>query len=343
MSQETKSKPTIEDVAKHCGVSVATVSRVINGSSPVRKNLQKKVQQAIQELGFTPRSWVSRSRPEKVGIVIPNILNPFYSEIIHGAQEEADRQRLNLVVVNVTEDPGYQKQHVSLLKKWGFDGLLVMGTSLELDLLVKLREQENIPIVITVRKFENPQFPCIVMDAETAMYQATKHLLSLGHSRIAYISGPPKWISSGLRLESIKLALSEAGLDLQEHLHRWCFPKSEEGAQMTSSLLDLPENRRPTAIMAFNDLLAIGALHTIHVRGMRVPEDMSVVGFDDIAMASYTVPPLTTIAQPAYRMGRLSVQKLAEAMKVDAPDMTGGLTLLKCPFVVRESTGPCPE
>ena len=343
MSEEGKSKPTIDDVAKHCGVSVATVSRVINGSSPVRKKLQEKVQNAIKELGFTPRPWVSRTRPEKIGIVVPNILNPFYSEIIHGAQEEADRQRLNLVIVNLTEDPGYQKQHLSLLKKWAFDGLMVMGTSLELESLITFREQENIPIVITVRKFENPQFPCLVMDAETATYQATKHLLSLGHTRIAYISGPPKWISSELRLESIQAALSEADLSLSPKLHRWCFPGLEEGTQVTNSLLDLPEKTRPTAILAFNDLLAIGAIHSIHNRGMDVPGDLSVIGFDDIAMASYTVPPLTTISQPAYRMGQLSVKKLSEVMNGDTPEITGGLTLLKCPFIVRDSTGPCND
>ena len=136
--------------------------------------------------------------------------------------------------------------------------------------------------------------------------------------------------------------LADAGLTLPSHLHRWCFPNIEESAQIVSSLLSLPKEKCPTAIMAFSDLIAIGALHAIHARGLKVPQDISVIGFGDIAMAAYTTPPLTTIALPAYRTGQLLVKKLSELMNKSIL-VSGGFTLLKCALIVRESTGPCPE
>ena len=288
--EESKAKATIEDVAKQCGVSVSTVSRVINKSSPVSRDLKRKVNKAIKELGFTPRQWVARNTTDTIAIVVPNIVNPFYSEIINGAQEEADRQGLNLVIINVTENPRLQKQHLRLLTKWTFDGLMVMGTRLPVDYLVELHDQYHIPIVVS-RSTEISELPCLVIDYKTAVYQATNYLLSLNHKRIAYISGPTNWDSSRLRLESIQRAISEAGLLFSSELHRWCFPNIEEGFQAMSNLLSLPPETRPTAIMTFNDLIAIGALHAIRLAGMQTPRDISVMGFDDIAIATYTNPP----------------------------------------------------
>jgi len=339
---EQKSKPTIEDVAKYCGVSVATVSRVINKSTPVSKELNLKVKKAIKELGFTPRQWTARTKTDTVALIIPNILNPFYSEIIHGAQEEADRQELNLVILNVPANYKRQKQYLNLLTQSTFDGLVVAGSRVPSEYLVDFHEQYNIPIVIAVRSVEIPELPCIMFDHETSTYQATKYLLSLNHTRFAYISGPLEWKSAQARLEGIQRALSEAELTLPDSLYRWCFPNIENGVQAASHLLSLPEQERPTAIIAFNDLIAIGALHAARISGLRVPQNISVIGFDDITMAAYTNPPLTTVAHPRYRMGQLAIQKLAELLN-GTKSVHGGFTLLECPLIVRESTGSCPE
>ena len=337
--EKTKSKPTIEDVAKHCGVSVSTVSRVINKSSPVSKELNKKVERAIDELGFQPRQRISRSRPEKIGLVVPNVLNPSFVEMITGAQEEAERQGLNLAIFHASEDPERQEHHLNLLKKWGLDGLMVMRTQISAESLVKFQTQNNIPIVIS-RLVEIPQLACIMVDYATAIIQTTKYLLSLNHRRIACISGPPEWESSDVILENVRQTLAEAGLTLHDDLYRWCFPNIEESSQIVHNFLSLPEKVRPTAIMAFNDLSAIGAIHAIHSRGLDVPVDVSVVGFGDISMAAYTNPPLTTIAQPTYQIGQLAVKTLADLMNKRIA-VSGGFTLLKCSLTVRETTGPC--
>ena len=211
---ERKSKPTIEDVANHCGVSVATVSRVINKSNPVSKELDAKVRQAIKDLGFTPRQWTSRTKSDTIAITIPDILNPFYSVILHGAQEEADRHDFNLIILNLRSGHKRQKQYLNMLTQSKFAGLIVVGSRIESQYLVELNAQYNIPIVAAVRTVENPQFPCIMFDDETPMYQTTKHLVSLNHTRIAFISGPVEWDSAQARLNGIRRALSEAGLTM---------------------------------------------------------------------------------------------------------------------------------
>jgi len=339
--EEHRTKPTIEDVAKLCGVSVSTVSRVINRSTPVSTELNLKVRKAIKELGFTPRQWKDRTASKTVVLVVPDILNLFYAEIINGAQEEADKQGISMVIMYIGEDPELQKEHFSLLSQWMFDGLIVTGTWLPSKYLEKLHEEYKMPIVVS-RSKETPRFPCVIPDIKSAVYQATKYLLSLNHKRIAYLSGPPEWHSSKTRLESIQQALSEAGLSLPSELQRPCLPTIEAGFQAMRSLLTVPENLRPTAVLAFNDLLAIGTLRAVHGAGLRVPHNISVIGTDDLAIAAYTIPSLTTIAQPTHRIGQLSMQKMADLLQENTT-LAPEVTLLECPFILRESTALCPE
>ena len=336
---ESKAKPTIEDVAKLCGVSVSTVSRVINRSTPVSTALNLKVRKAIQELGFTPRQWKERTMAKTVVLVVPDILNPFYSEIIHGAQEEADKQGLSMVVMYIGEDPELQREHLSLLSQWMFDGLIVTGTWLPSQFLERLHAEYQMPIVVS-RSKETETFPCVFPDTKTATYQAAKYLLSLNHTRIALLSGPPEWHSSKTRLEAAQQALTETGLTLLPELHRHCLPTVEGGFQTGRNLMALPSISRPTAILAFNDMVAIGLLRAINSAGLKVPDDISVVGADDLSLAAYTIPSLTTIAQPTFRLGQVSMQKISVLLQGRA-EMTPEVTLLECPLILRESTAPC--
>jgi LacI family transcriptional regulator len=335
-----KNKPTIEDVARYCGVSVSTVSRVINRSTPVSAELNLKVRQAIKELGFTPRQWKDRTLRKTVVLAIPDILNLYYSEIMYGAQEEADRLGISMIIVNISEDPDLQKAHFNLLAQWMFDGLIVTGTWLPSRYLNQLHTDYNMPIVVA-RSKETPEFPCITPNTGYAIYQAAKYLLNLNHRRIAYISGPPEWHSTKVRRENIQRALSEAGISFPDELQRWCSPTVEEGFQATRSLLTLPPDARPTAILAFNDIIAVGALRAIYMAGLRAPDDISVIGADDVALAAHTIPALTTISQPTYRIGQLTVQKMADLLQ--GVPLSNDLTLLECPLIVRESTAPCPQ
>jgi DNA-binding LacI/PurR family transcriptional regulator len=341
MEDNSKPKPTLEDVAKYCGVSIATVSRVINQSSPVSHELELRVRRAIKDVGFAPRQWKTYAATKTIMMVVPDILNPYYAEIINGAQEEADRQGVALVILNLSENPDLQKQHLGVVTRWMLDGLIVLGTTISPDFFAELRKQYNLPIVVS-RSAESSQFPWIMPDYKTAIYQATRYLLSLNHKRIAYISGPVDWVSSKVRLKSFQLALREANLSLPQELYHWCYPNIEDGVQVVRDLLALPPAKRPTAILAFNDLIAIGALRTISMAGLKVPHDISVIGFDDIEMAAYTIPALTTVAQPSYRIGQLALKKLCDMMQAEG-SVFSNTTLLECPLILRESTGPCPE
>ncbi len=337
---EENSPISIEDVAKYCGVSVSSVYRVLNQTTPVSQKLSQKVRDAIKELGFVPRQAKNQSKIETILMLVPEAMNPFYVEVLNGAQTEAYAQGFDLVSMNISENPERYKQALDLLKRFTFDGLIVVGTKLREEDLMKVHDQYRLPIVAPVRALEIPHIPCVMANTKTAAYQVAKYLISLNHKRIAYISGPPTWNSSQVRLEYTKQALSEAGLSLPETLYGWCYPTMDEGLQAANTFLALPEDERPTAIIAFNDLIAIGVLRAIRMAGLHVPDDISVVGFDDIAMAAYTAPPLTTVAQPKFRLGQGAVQKLARLMR-DEAEMGGGSTLLECPLVLRESVAPC--
>jgi DNA-binding LacI/PurR family transcriptional regulator len=197
-------------------------------------------------------------------------------------------------------------------------------------------------VVLFNRRVLQPSVHCIVVDFENGMYRATQHLLALGHTRIGHLASPSTGEIAEARLQGIKNALAEANLELRPE---WCpivSPGREVGGgfQAMRVLLELPEQERPTAVIAFNDIIAVGALHAAHNYGLRVPQDISVIGVDDIALAGHSQPPLTTINQPKYHMGKLAVQTLRR-MKEGRMSAHNNCTLLETPLIVRESTGPC--
>lgn len=340
--EEPKDKPTIEDVAKACSVSISTVSRVINQSSPVSDQLTLRVKKAIKDLGFMPRQWKElSSAPKIILMTIPDIQSTYYAEIVNGAQEEAERQGFALLILDVSENTEYQEEHLNLLEKLGISGIIIAGTKLSAEYLSALRDRCRIPIVLS-RSKEIPGFPCLVPDYSTSTYRATQYLMSLGHKRFAYISGPPDWVSSKIRQESIERALNEAGLILPPERVRWGYANVEESVHATTSLLQLPERERPTAIIAFDDTVAMGALRMIHTMGLRVPQDISIMGYNDIPLSAYAIPSLTTIAQPTYRIGQMAVKKLIECMSFEKQPSDAPIRL-ECPLILRESTGPCAE
>ncbi len=330
------SKPTLEDIAARSGVSLATVSRVINQSRPVSEELEVRVKQAMDDLGFEPKT----PRIQTIAIIVPQILNPFLTAVITGAQQEAEKLGLYSVILNITEEPERQRQHSQLLYHFPFDGIIVFHTNIDPEMVLEFNARTNVPVVVIGRTIDSPHLYCINANRESAMYQAAKYLISLNHKDIAYISGPPELEVSKSRLGGIQRAFSEAGLSLKTHLYRWCEPTIEAGFQVTSSLLSQPVPEHPTAIIGFNDLIAIGALHAVRSVGLNVPDDVSVVGFDDIYLSLHTNPPLTTVAQPKYRMGQLAMQKISRLLQGDDSGVEA-FTPLECPLIVRESTAPC--
>ena len=337
---KNKSKPTLEDIASHSGVSLATVSRVINNSSPVSRDLESRVRKAMKELGFHPKRSKARSRPDIIAFVVSEVVDPAIATAVKGAQEEADRLGVCLVVLNVSRSPGSRKYNLKLFKHMPFDGVIIMHGDIEPADIFELSNRQDIPCVLLGREVSSPQVHCINMDREDGLYQATKYLISLNHKDIAYLSGPLEWEVCTIRLRGIQRALTEAGLSLNPDFYRWSFTSLEDGFQVVSSMLNLSSGKRPTAIITFNDVMAIGALHAIQAFGLTVPDDISVIGFDDIYLSLHTNPPLTTISHPKYQMGQLAIQKIYNNLNGYETE-TGGFTFLECPLVVRKSTALC--
>ena len=335
-------QPTLADVAKYAGVSTATVSRVIRNTDPVSQELRDRIEVSITELGYTPRQpAVEQTGQSTIALLIGDLLNPFFWETAQGVQDEVNNQQMNLALYSLADHPQRQVKLLKQLKKSQVEGVILAGLTPFPELL-DWQAQQNIPVVLFNRHVLRPDVHCIVVDFENGMYRATQHLLALGHSRIGHLASPSTGEIAEARLQGIKTALAEANLDLKPE---WCpiVPPGREvggGFQAMRLLLELPKQERPTAIIAFNDIIAVGALHAIHNYGLSVPEDISVIGVDDIALAAHSYPPLTTINQPKYHMGKLAVQTL-QRMSEGRMSIINHCTLLETPLIVRESTGLC--
>lgn len=336
-----KSRPKLLDVARHAVVSPSTVSRVLNNTAPVSESVRARVLESIAALGYEPgpARFNASTFQSAIALLIPDILNPFFTEIVRGVEDETGVDGFTLLLFDTTEDLQRERQALRMLAGRPVGGIIVCASRLAAQDLIAFYERHNIPMVVINRSIDHPRIPCIIVDSENATCCATRHLLDLNHTRIAYLSGPSVSQSSQARRRGVEAALAEAGLSLRPE---WCpasFPNVDGGFQAMSALLALPPADRPTAVIAYNDILALGALHAIRTHRLRVPEDISVVGFDDIAMVAHANPPLTTIAQPKYHMGKLAMQMLRQMIQGQTT-LGNGYTLLESPLIVRESTGP---
>jgi DNA-binding LacI/PurR family transcriptional regulator len=310
----------------------------------VRPSVKERVLASLKSVGYEPPS--SRSAfsvaQSTIAVVLPDILNPFFTEIVRGIQDEAGTDRYMLLLFDTSEDPRLEHQVFQVLGQRSVSGVISCASRLPSQDLIEMASAHSIPMVVINRKIDHPGIPCVLLDFESGAYRATRHLLDLHHSRIAYFKGPGTSEPSLARRRGIEIALSEAGLALKPE---WCptsFPNVDGGFQAMSALLALAPCDRPTAVIAYNDMMALGALHAARAHHLRVPEDISVVGFDDIAMAAHANPPLTTVAQPKHRMGQLAMKILRGTIRGDT-FLGDGYTLLESSFVVRESTGPAPS
>ncbi len=334
--------PNIAEVARQAGVSPSTVSRVLNNTVPVSEDVRKQVLRASAELGYrhVPHRSVKTPQINSIAMLIPDILNPFFAEIVRGVQDESADEYLPLLL-DTAEDVQREKQYFRLLTTQSICGVIVGGSRIASEELAAAISHQKIPLVVLNRPVRHPHVACIMVDFQAATYRATCHLLSLNHTRISYLAGPVQSEASQARRRGVESALAEAGLPFRPELCPVSFPSVDGGFQAMSALLTLPASERPTAVVAYNDLMALGALHAIRVHHLRVPEDISVIGIDDIAMAAHTNPPLTTIAQPKYRMGRVAMQTLRRMIQGQPPPEEGYI-LMESPLIVRESTGPAP-
>jgi LacI family transcriptional regulator len=338
-----KPRPNLHDVARHAGVSPATVSRVLNNTAPVRDDVRQRVVASANSLGYrasSPRG-LSQLSPKTIAMVIPDILNPYFPEIVRGIQDEASANGFMPLVFDFAEDSQRELEVLKMLASQSLCGIVLCGSRVPFDEIQPVLEHQSAPLVVINRTFRLPKVACIMVDLENATFRATRHLLELNHKRIAYLSGPSTSETSRARRAGVEQALAEAGLALVPELCPKSFPNVDGGFQTMTALLQLPPSERPTAVIAYNDLMAFGVVHSIRIHHLRVPEDISVVGIDNIAMSEHANPPLTTVSPPKYRMGRMAMQTLRRMIQGHLPPEEGYM-LVECPLIVRESTAPAP-
>ena len=339
-----KSRPNLLDVAQHAGVSPATVSRVLNHTAPVRDDARLRVLSAVNELGYelSPGKTAQRVIENAIALLIPDILNPFFAEIVRGVQDEANASGFMPVLFDSAEAPERELQFLRGVILQPMHGTILCGSRLAPEDVMALLRRNSVPMVVINRTLRHPRVTCVMTDLEGGAWRATRHLLDLNHKRIAFLPGPYKSEQSQARRHGVMRALTEVGLTLRAEFCPASNPNVDGGFQAMSALLALPSAERPTAVIAYNDMMALGVLHAVRAHRLRVPEDISVVGTDDVAIAAHANPPLTTISQPKYRMGRLAMQTLRRMIQGQLPPEEG-YTLMESPLIVRESTTFAPN
>ena len=333
----TTKAPDIRTVAALAKVSIATVSRTINGSPAVSDRLTKRVWQAIEQLNYFPnthaRSLVS-GRSRILGIIVENITNPFFPELIQNFEEVAVAHGFEILVSSSNSDPAVLTNCVRRMLERKVEGVAVMTFGEEEPVLDQLTHRD-IPMVLAEFKLDDPKTSTILLDYTTGVRAAVNHLMGYGHRKIGFLAGPHKLHSAITRENDFRAAMTEAGLRLEPSWCIECDHTLRGGVAGFEKLRSLPD--RPSAVMCSNDMTAIGVLRAAYMSGLRVPQDLSVVGLDDIDFAEFTLPPLTTI--------RLSRADLARAAFDALRAQTDGSPKLQREFlvstslVVRGSTG----
>ena len=327
--------PTIKDVAELAEVHPSTVSRVINGDSRISEKTKKKVLLIIRKLGYTPNAiarGLKTKRTYTLGMLIPDITNPFFAELARGVEDAANKNSFNIILCNTDDKLKKERTYLEILREKRVDGL-ILGTAHIRDQSILELEKKKFPYILISRNVERLNKNCIIIDDLAGGMMATEYLIKLGHHRIAHISGPLKTRSGLNRLKGYQLALKKHKIEYNDELVGEGDFRINGGYQVMKRFLKLPEP--PTAIFAANDLLALGAMQAIQKKNFYIPEDFSIIGFNDIELASFVYPSLTTIRQPILEMGNLAVKMLLKII-IDG-EFNQGKIVLKPKLIIRES------
>jgi LacI family transcriptional regulator len=330
------SKPTIEDVAKLADVSTATVSRVINKKGGVRKKTEDKILNAIDELKYYPNA-VARSMVRKetktIGIIIPDIKNPFFPLVVAGIEQKAQEKGYFTILSNTNESPIAEEEIIKVFMERGLDGLIIT-TSDENGLHLKPLIDQNIPLVAVDRSINNFEIDTVLVGNIDGSYQATRHLILHGHENIAIVCGPQSTTPGYERYEGYKRALKEYNLTVKdEYVEEGNF-KEESGYEIVKKLYSLKE--RPTAIFSSNNLMTIGCLKAMQDLGWKLGEEVSLIGFDDVDVATFIKPKLTVVSRPMQKLGEHAFNLLYERMN-STEEVSKKTHILSPELVIRES------
>ncbi len=327
-------QPTIRDVAERAGVSHQTVSRVINGHELVSGETRDRVERAIRELNYVP-SPIARglmsNRTHSIGLVSSAISDHFFGEVAAGAEVQARRRGYYLVIASVEEHAeADERAYLRLMLERRVEGLIVARPRLPIS--VDQVSLHRVPVV-AIASAEAPGLTVVDVDNRGGGQDAVAYLLAQGHRRIATVTGPMAWRSSQHRLDGYRDALAAAGVPIDPSLIEQANGWDLADGQTAMARL-LARGTPFTALFAYSDLVAIGAIRELRTRGVRVPEDVSVVGYDDVPVAAYVDPPLTTIRQPMREVGERAASLVLDAIAQGTP---GETRLLPTRLVVRAS------
>lgn len=332
---------TIKDVAARAGVSFTTVSHVLNGTRRVSDAARLRVQQAADELGYVPSALaraLKTRRTRMLGVLVPNISNPFFAELVQGIEDACRRAGYAVCLCHGDDDPELQARHVHTLLQRRVDGLLLAVPAGEAGALARMLAPVRQPMVLIDRTLPGPGADLVRVDHRAGARLAVQHLLSLGHRRIACLSGPPQFEVSRARVAGWRDALMRAGIAIAPEWLRTGDFSSAAGQTLTHALLARTEI---SALFAANDLLAVGALRAAAERGVAVPRQLSVIGFDGIEFGQFLHPALSTVGTPIRTLGERAVNVLVE--RIARPRSRGRELVLAPSLLLRESTGPAPR
>ncbi|WP_018247637.1 LacI family DNA-binding transcriptional regulator [Orenia marismortui] len=300
----------IYTIAEEAGVSKSTVSRVLNNKSDVSKKTREKVLKVMKEFNYLP-SKLARSlatnKTQTIGLIIPDIANPFFSEYIKGAEKKVIEEDYNLMLCSSHWTAKEELREIKMLREGIVDGVLMIGGGIDIsESYLEFLEESSIPIVFIDRRVDSDNIPSVNVDNCKAAYKATNYLLELGHRKIACVKGPDVLQSSRDRVKGYEKALADFEIDYR--LIKSGYFNGEDSHQATCEILK--NHREVTAIFYANDAMALGGIRAIKEFGLQIPEDISIVGCDDLDIISLITPPLTTLKQPRYEMGYVGMEML---------------------------------
>lgn len=329
---------TVKEVAELSGVSVSTVSHVVNGTRFVSEGLKNRVLSAMEQLHYRPNRLAKSLRSKhtsSLGLLIADITNPYYSEMAWNIEYLCYLQNYSVMLCNSDGSPSKEEFYINRLMEWQVDGIIIISPAV-LPARINGLLTMDLPVILIDSDSQDYGLDSVSVDNFSGGVMAANHLISLGHKRIACINGARENVTNNERVNGFRSAMEAAGLDVDEDLIVTSDFEVVCGMQNALKLLD--NETPPTAIFACDDLMAYGAVQAVYSKGLKVPQDLSVVGFDDIYLSKYTVPPLTTIKQPLYELSEEAVNCFFDRM--ENPDRLARKIRLDLQLEIRGSTAP---
>lgn len=307
---------SIKDVAREAGVSIATVSRVINNVNVVNEETKKKVQEAINKLGYSPNIVAQSLKTQKsksIGILVPDISSQFYPEIVRGAEDVANMYDYSIILCNSDFDTEKEKKYIRVLREKMVDGMLYMSSSLDPEILDTIKNL-NIKTVLVETKGQEKEIPSVTIDNRQASKEAVEYLIKKGNKKIAYIGMKKDRVNAwARRFEGYEDALKENGMEVKPELTYYGDLKTPTGYKGIDHIL--AKTKDIDAVFCGSDEIAMGVINALRDKNIRVPEDVDVMGFNNIYEASIFYPKISTINQPMYDMGSVSMRMLIKILK----------------------------